>query len=173
MARLERERVLIAGGGVAALEAALALRALAGELVSVELVAPEREFVYRPLAVAEPFGVAEMRRFALRPLVEAAGASLRQARVREVDPARNTIRTDQGEIGYDRLLLALGAIARAAIPGALTFRGPEDMPALQHLLEQASAGQLASLACSPNRPSGASSPVTSVSSTFIVGRRRR
>jgi hypothetical protein len=48
-------RVLIAGGGVAGLEALLALRALAGDLVDLELLAPEPAFWYRPLAVAEPF----------------------------------------------------------------------------------------------------------------------
>jgi sulfide:quinone oxidoreductase len=37
-------RVLIAGGGVAALEAALALRALAEDRVRVELLAPEPQF---------------------------------------------------------------------------------------------------------------------------------
>ena len=55
-------RVLIAGGGVAALEAALALRALAEDRVRVELLAPETQFWYRPLAVAD-FGV-ESRRIA-------------------------------------------------------------------------------------------------------------
>ena len=49
--------MLIAGAGVAGLEAALALRALAEGELSVELLAPEAEFVYRPLAVTEPFGV--------------------------------------------------------------------------------------------------------------------
>jgi sulfide:quinone oxidoreductase len=147
MPGFERVRVVIAGGGVAALEAALALRALAGERVSVELVAPEREFVYKPLAVAEPFRVADMRRFPLRPLVEAAGAGLRHGRVRAVDPARNAIVTAEGEwIEYDQLLLALGAIPREAIPGALTFRGPDDTPALAALLERAVAGELSSLA---------------------------
>src|SRR5205809_76803 len=42
-------RVLIAGGGVAALEAALALRELGEGRVSVEMLAPEPEFWYRPL----------------------------------------------------------------------------------------------------------------------------
>jgi NADH dehydrogenase FAD-containing subunit len=48
-------RVLIAGGGVAGLEAALALRDLAGDRVSTTLLAPEPEFVYRPMRVREPF----------------------------------------------------------------------------------------------------------------------
>lgn len=79
---------------MAGLEAALALRALADELVSVELVAPEQDFVYRPLAVAEPFGVGEVRRFPLRPLVEAAGASLRRGSVVAVDPELQVVSLD-------------------------------------------------------------------------------
>ena len=46
--------VLIAGAGVAGLEAALALQALAEGQVSVELLAPEADFVYRPLAGDPP-----------------------------------------------------------------------------------------------------------------------
>ena len=61
-------KVLIAGSGVAGLEAALALRALAGEVVSVELVAPESDFVYRPLAVTEPFRVGEATPVSAEPL---------------------------------------------------------------------------------------------------------
>ena len=52
MAHDGTRKVLIAGGGVAALEAALALRDLAADLVSIELLAPEHHFWYRPLAVA-------------------------------------------------------------------------------------------------------------------------
>ena len=59
-----RPRVLIAGGGVAAIEALLALRVHVGHTVAVELLAPEDEFVYRPTSVAEPFGRGEARRFA-------------------------------------------------------------------------------------------------------------
>jgi sulfide:quinone oxidoreductase len=68
------EHVVIAGGGVAGLELALALRALAEERVSVEVVAPEKEFTYRPLAVVEPFRAGEVASFPLRALVRAAGA---------------------------------------------------------------------------------------------------
>ena len=47
---LEPFNVVIAGGGVAALETAFALRALAGESARMTLVAPDSEFVYRPMA---------------------------------------------------------------------------------------------------------------------------
>jgi sulfide:quinone oxidoreductase len=43
-----RFRVVIAGGGVAALEAMVALRELAGEFVDVTLLAPEAEFLLPP-----------------------------------------------------------------------------------------------------------------------------
>jgi sulfide:quinone oxidoreductase len=136
-------RVTIAGGGVAALEAALALQELAGNLVSVELVAPETEFAYRPLAVAEPFRVGEMHRFPLARLAEAAGAALRTGSAAAVDPERKVLKLDDGtELPYDALVLALGARAREAIPGALTFRGPEDGPSLAGLLDRVTAGDV-------------------------------
>ena len=48
--------VLIAGGGVAGVEALLGLREVAGTSVRLTLLAPGPDFVYRPMAVAEPFG---------------------------------------------------------------------------------------------------------------------
>ena len=62
-ARQRGFKALIVGGGVAGLEAMLALRALAPHLVDVELVSAERHFYYRPLAVAEPFGLGKVRRW--------------------------------------------------------------------------------------------------------------
>jgi sulfide:quinone oxidoreductase len=136
-------KVLVAGGGVAALEATLALRALAAELVDIELVAPEDDFTYRPLAVAEPFLVGEARRFPLRSLVEAAGASLRRGTVTGVDPGFRVVATAEGEeIGYDALLLALGARPVEAMPGTLTFGGPQNGRAFSSLLEQALNGEI-------------------------------
>jgi hypothetical protein len=51
-----KTKVTIVGGGVAALEAMIALRNLAEERVAIKLVTPTPEWSYRPLAVAEPFG---------------------------------------------------------------------------------------------------------------------
>jgi sulfide:quinone oxidoreductase len=135
--------VVIAGAGVAALEAALALRELAGDLVKVELVAPEREFRYRPLSVAEPYGYGEMRRFPLDRLVEAAGAELRNGSVSELDADAKEVTLAEGTtIGYDTLLVATGVSPREAVPGAITFGGPGDRDALGALLDRARAGEL-------------------------------
>ena len=48
-------RVLVVGGGVTALETLLALRDLAQERVAMTVLAPNSEFVYRPMTVREPF----------------------------------------------------------------------------------------------------------------------
>jgi sulfide:quinone oxidoreductase len=160
--------VLIAGGGVAGLEAALALRALAEERVSVEVVAPEADFTYRPLAVAEPFRVAEMERFPLERLVREAGAEFRRGAVVEVDAAPRIARTSQGEeLAYDVLLLALGARAEEAVPNALTFRGPEDGPALAAMLEEALNGELRRLAFA--LPAGVAWPLPLYELALLTG----
>jgi sulfide:quinone oxidoreductase len=133
-------RVVIAGGGVAALEAALALRALAEERVTVELVAPEPRFWYRPLAVAEPFGFGQARHFDLAQLAAAAGATYSPGVITSVDPGARLLRTSTGgSIGYDALLVACGAVPTTAVTGALTFRGPADSDRFRHLLEEIAA----------------------------------
>ena len=133
--------VLIAGGGVAALEAALALQALGDGRLRVELIAPETQFWYRPLAVAEPFGRGEVKHFDLATLVSGAGASLTLGEIVSVDASRRlAYTTSTGPIGYDRLLLACGTRPRSAVGGAVTFRGPADTRAIEQLLGEIEAG---------------------------------
>ena len=52
--------VLICGGGVAAVEAVLALRDLAGDRVDLTFVSPHPDFVLAPLAVGAPFSVSHV-----------------------------------------------------------------------------------------------------------------
>ena len=138
-----RRRVLVAGAGVAGLETVLALRALAGEFVSVDVVAPEGEFTYRPFAVAEPFHVGEVQRAPLEMLVRAAGARLHRGSLVAVDTERKTaVLGEAGERPYDVLVLALGAQTRPAVAGALTFRGTEDRAEVERLLGRATSGRL-------------------------------
>ena len=93
MSSRKPQQVLIAGAGVAGLEAVLALQALTDGEVSVELVAPEAEFTYRPLAVTEPFGVGEVKRFPLRKLAEAAPKEKAREQVQKiVDDVENAVR---------------------------------------------------------------------------------
>jgi hypothetical protein len=91
--------VLIVGGGVAAVETLLALRDLAADRVRIQLVAPEPDFVFRPMSVAEPFGLGQPRRYALRRIVEEVGAGLVQAGVAAVQAAlrRVVLRSAAGD----------------------------------------------------------------------------
>jgi sulfide:quinone oxidoreductase len=142
MERASRLRVLIAGGGVAALEAALALQALAENRVAVELLAPEPQFWYRPLAVAEPFGLGEVRHFDLPELASRAGATFSPGALTAVDVGERLAYTSVGSsISYDVLLVACGAFPTQAVAGAFTFRGPADTDQMRGLLDDLVAGR--------------------------------
>jgi sulfide:quinone oxidoreductase len=130
---------------------------LAEGLVDVELVCLEQDFVYRPLAVAEPFRTGEARRFPLRRLVEAAGAELVGASALAVDPDAQALATSAGPRPYDSLLLALGARAVEGIPGALSFGGPRDEAVVAKVLGEARDGRIEHLVFA--LPIGASWPL--------------
>ncbi|HET6547217.1 MAG TPA: FAD/NAD(P)-binding oxidoreductase, partial [Solirubrobacter sp.] len=135
-------RVLVAGGGPAALEGVLAVQRLAGERVDVTLLSDRDAFVYRPVAVAEPFGFAAPQRFSLTRLAADRGIALRVDALAAVDTDAKLVRTAGGDaLPYDALLLALGARAEEALPGALTFRGPEDSGRLRAALAALHAGE--------------------------------
>ena len=131
-------RLLVAGGGVAGLEAALAVRELAGERVEVRLLSGERNFTYRPLTVVEPFGE-RAPRLALEDIARDIGAQLELETLAAVDTDRSLVTTrSRLELTYDVLLVALGARARPALPGALTFGSgtAHDLAALIREIEE-------------------------------------
>jgi sulfide:quinone oxidoreductase len=134
--------VLVVGGGVAGLEAVLALRELAGELVDVELVAPEYQFFYRPLAVLEPFGRRPRDSWELADLTRAAGARFTPGELRALNVEGHVAELTSGQrIPYSAVVLACGARPEAAVAGALTFRGPADGERFKALLDEIKAGR--------------------------------
>ncbi len=142
-------RVVVAGGGVAAAEAVLALRAHAGERVEIELVAPQPRFALRPGSTVALFGDVAAQSFDLAALAAHVGATLWEDHLEAVAPAAHRIRLASGvRRGYDVLVLALGARARAALPGALTFRDQRDAAQLRRAVEELRRGQLRRLAVS-------------------------
>src|SRR6478752_1930899 len=117
-------RVLVAGGGVAAAEALLALRSELDGTIELELLTPELELVHRPSTVAAPFGLSGPAPIALSSLASGLGATLRPGWLRRVHPARHEISTDQGDVlGYDVLVVATGARWSNAVHGATVFHG--------------------------------------------------
>jgi sulfide:quinone oxidoreductase len=132
-------RVLVAGGGVAALETMLALRALAGPRVAIELLAPSGDFVQRPVSVLSPFSGTPAPRVPLDGL-PALGVVRHRGALGAVDWASRRVRTvDGGHLHYDRLVVATGAHAIDGVPGAITFRGSISAGAVEGAIRRASS----------------------------------
>jgi sulfide:quinone oxidoreductase len=136
-----RLEVLIAGGGVAGLEALLALRDLAGDRVELRLLSAEAEFVYRPMAIAEPFGRGRADRHLLADIVPDLDAELIRGKLAEVDGDRHTAVTGAGErLSYDALLVAVGAGSEPAFRRTLTWTPETDAELFGGLLRDLEEG---------------------------------
>src|SRR5829696_8389088 len=151
-------KVMIAGGGVAALEALMALRELAEERVSLELVTPTPEFAYRPLAVAEPFGLGDVRRYDVPRMAADHDAAVHIASVKSVDTAEHHVVTWDGRsLPYELLLVAIGARAATAIPGTVTLEGPGYTGRFRSVLRDLEQGRVGHVAFAV--PPGSSWPL--------------
>jgi sulfide:quinone oxidoreductase len=133
--------VVIAGGGVGALEGLLALRALS-ERLRISVVTASRHFTYPALSVAEPFGAAPPPRYDWQAIAHDRGASWVPDMLTGVRPDACEIDTRDGRpLHYDALLLALGARPQPALPGAVTFAGPRDVLAVTEAIEALRPGR--------------------------------
>jgi len=117
-------RVIIAGGGVAALEALLVLREVAAEQVSIELLTPNSEFVYRPMELAALFRDDHVQHFDLGRIAADQQATIVQDRLEGVWPDRRAITQSGMTMPFDSLLIAIGARLRIGVPGAMTVAEP-------------------------------------------------
>lgn len=142
-----KSRVLIAGGGVASIEAVLALRDLCGDRVSVEVFSPSHEFVYRPYAVGEPYGSAHVARYDAADLFARCGAEFHLASITSVDcEVKRAITHDGERFAYDYLILAPGVNRLWPVPGAITFWGIADELGVRDVLKDVRSGEIESLA---------------------------
>jgi sulfide:quinone oxidoreductase len=131
---------VIAGGGVAGLEALMALRDLAGDRAELTLVAPEPDFTYKPLAVEEPFLLQPPEHRALEPIVTEFGGRFVQAAVQRVVPAEHTAALSTGEqLAYDMLLVCAGGRPAPAFRQATTFMATGEPLRIDELLDDAAA----------------------------------
>ena len=143
----ESFRVVVAGGGVAGLESLLALHDLASGLVSLTLVSPEPDFVFRPMAVAVPFSRGHAKRHPLTAVARETDAELVRARVTEVDAAgREAVLDDGTRLPYDALLVAVGARGEPALKHALTWTPETDHELFGGLLRDIEEGYAKSVA---------------------------
>src|SRR3954466_9266327 len=101
----DRSQLLIVGGGPAALEGALAAQRLAGDRVQITLLSDRDDFIYRPVSVAEPFGLAPPARFSLAGIAADRGFQLVTGPLRVVVPEEHyVVHGDGACASYDTLL---------------------------------------------------------------------
>ena len=144
----EPRRVVIAGGGVAAVEAALALRALARDRAVLTIVAPSADFVYRPFAVLRPFETRPTYRIDLARIANDVDAELVEATAVGIDAGRGLLELEEHEpLPYDALLIAIGASAEPTLAGGtITPWDWGEGHAYRALLESLRTGRIRNLA---------------------------
>jgi sulfide:quinone oxidoreductase len=133
--------VVIAGGGVAGLEALLGLRAMAGDKVNLTLIAPDADFSYRPLAVAEPFALGHAHRVPLKRFAAEVDAELVLEALESVDDAARQVQlSDRSRRSFDALLVATGGRPVVGVEGATTWWPGGDADSFGGLLQDIDGG---------------------------------
>lgn len=113
---------MIAGGGIAAIEALLAIRDLTDGAAEITLVSPEREFTYRPLLVTEPFEPEPAARRDLPALVAERHGTFVEDRLVAVDADAGTAETlGSGSVAFDHAVIAVGARLSPVLASAHTL----------------------------------------------------
>jgi sulfide:quinone oxidoreductase len=140
-------RVVIAGGGVAGLEALIALHRLAGDRVATTLLNPTPEFLVRALSVQDPFARPSPRRYPLQRIATDHGAELVQDGLASVEAGQERVTTAAGtHLPYDSLVVAIGARPQPAFERVITFRGLQDAEAMHGLIQDVEGGYAKSIA---------------------------
>ena len=130
----DKPRVLLLGGGFAALETAFLLRMRTHDACEITIVADRDRFLFRPNTIYIPFGADPEHFFVelAKPLGRR-GITLERGAVADVDPTGKQVTLEDGhELAYDQLVIATGAgMCAEEIPGltehAATIWTPDTM----------------------------------------------
>ncbi|MCW3016758.1 MAG: hypothetical protein JWO02_3850 [Solirubrobacterales bacterium] len=113
-------RVAIAGGGVAAVTAMMALADHSDGRLEVDLICPAGDFVLRPQLIGAPWGGPPLRTD-LAALADEFGAHYRPTQLERIEAGACPVVTSDGlSKPYDAVLVATGATPAMAYPGVLT-----------------------------------------------------
>jgi sulfide:quinone oxidoreductase len=140
-------RVVVAGAGVAGLEAVVALRGLVGHRVAPTLVAPTDEFTVRALEVLEPFGAGRAQRYPLAELAADLDVAFVRDAVARVEHTEHFVRLQSGDVlPYDVLVLAVGAFPYPAYEHGVCFQRPHDEEGFDEVVADLQTGLADSIA---------------------------
>ena len=133
-------QVLVAGAGIAGLEAALALREFADGAAEVTLIDPGRRFRVPGTAPGRALGWGAGIDLPLADVAARAGARLVAGRVERIDAARRRVALGNARtLSYDALVVAVGARAEPSVAGTIPFRGHEDAVAVRAAIDDLEA----------------------------------
>jgi sulfide:quinone oxidoreductase len=111
------------------------------------VLAPNQEFVYRPMTVREPFSYSAARHYPLEPILDDVGAELLDGALAWVDHERQTAHTtDDQALPYDALVLALGARSAPRYEHATTIDDRTMEKSLHGLIQDVELGYIESVA---------------------------
>jgi sulfide:quinone oxidoreductase len=162
-------KVVVVGGGVAGLEALMALRDLAEERVDLTLVAPLAEFTYRPLTVVEPFTLEPAESRALEPVAAEFGATFVQAALERVDARAHVVHLSDGTtLDYEALAVCVGGRPKASYRTAATFSGSDTSLDIDDLIDAADGSRMAFVV-----PPGVTWPLPIYELALMTDRRAR
>jgi NADH dehydrogenase len=113
----EKKRVLVLGAGAAGISAALELRKISAHAAGLEVTLVDQRDDHCPLPFVWQVVSGSVQpghiSFPLRVLLKEGGATppvkFQQTRVRSIDVERKTVGTDDREVGWDYLVVALGS----------------------------------------------------------------
>jgi sulfide:quinone oxidoreductase len=121
-------KILILGGGFAAVTAAETLAAAVGNSDEITVVSSSHEFTFYPALVPLIFSDFEIDeiRFDLRPKLAERNIGFVEAKIAGIDPVSRTVVVENGrsarELDYDFLLVAIGRrLATETIPGFFKY----------------------------------------------------
>jgi sulfide:quinone oxidoreductase len=167
---MERFKVVICGAGIAGIEGLLRLRRLAGDDVDIVLLSPQAHLDYRPLAVAEPFGNLQTRRFPLDRIAADTGAAWEREGLGWVDRGKSVAFTTSGRsFPYDALLLAPGARLAPTNPFMDAFTSRHGAGMYREIIAGIEDGRLTDLAFVV--PDGPSWPLPLYELAFLTAQR--